>query len=256
MPMLRDTHIEELEFTVDAGLGAQARIGLIILQSDQTAEYEFATLLHQDGVALYHARIPNAMEVTPETLRAMEQDLPVAAALLPSAFGFDAIGYCCTSGATMIGEDRVDRIIRDIHPGAKTTNPLTACKAALAALGVKRFALVTPYAPSVTVEMQQNLAAAGFETRAVASFNQSDDFTVARISPNSILDAVLAVGQREGCEAVFVSCTSLRVLPVIAEAETQLGKPVISSNQATAWHLMRLAGLEDRPEGAGRLFYH
>mgnify|MGYP000483538724 CR=1 FL=1 len=125
------THFEELPFKVDDGLGARARIGAIILQSDQTAEHEFATLLRQDGVALYHARIPNAMDVTPETLRAMERDLPAAAALLPGAFDFDAIGYCCTSGATMIGEGRVDEIIREIHPGAKTTNPLTACKAAV-----------------------------------------------------------------------------------------------------------------------------
>lgn len=254
--MPTDVLIEDLTFKLDTGLGSRARIGMIILQSDQTAEHEFATLLRQDGVALYHARIPNEMEVTPETLRAMERDLPVAAALLPASFEFDAIGYCCTSGATMIGEDRVDEIIRGIHPGAKTTNPLTACKAALSALGIRRFALVTPYAPSVTAEMQRNLAEAGFETAAVASFNQSDDFTVARISSQSILDAILAVGQRENCEAVFVSCTSLRVLPVIAVAETRLGKPVISSNQATAWHLMRLAGLGDRTEAAGRLFQH
>ncbi len=254
--MFDPMHFEELPFKLDNGLGARARFGLIILQSDQTAEYEFATLLRGEGVARYHARIPNAMEVTPETLRDMERDMPVAAALLPPSFGFDAIGYCCTSGATMIGEGRVDEIIRSIHPGAKTTNPLTACKAALAALGARRFALVTPYPPSVTSKMQRNLADAGFETGAVASFNQSDDFTVARISSDSILDAILAVGRRERCAAVFVSCTSLRVLPVIAEAEKQIGKPVISSNQATAWHLMRLVGLGDRPEGAGRLFQH
>ncbi len=252
--MLFSQNIETLPFGLDAGLGVRARFGLIVLQSDQTAEHEFASLLHGDGVAVYHARIPNVMEVTPETLRAMERDLPAAASLLPEAFGFDAIGYCCTSGATMIGEDRVDQIIRQIHPNAKTTNPLTACKAALEALRVKRFALVTPYAPSVTQEMQTNLSNAGFEASAVASFNQSDDFTVARISSQSILDGIVKVGQRDDCEAVFVSCTSLRVLPVIAEAEVRIGKPVISSNQATAWHLMRLAGLEGQPQGAGRLF--
>ncbi|WP_347310774.1 maleate cis-trans isomerase family protein [Defluviimonas sp. SAOS-178_SWC] len=254
--MLSGASIEELVFSVDSGLGSRARIGLIILKSDQTAEHEFAALLRGDGVALYHARIPNAMEVTPETLRAMERDLPVAAGLLPPSFDFDVIGYCCTSGATIIGEDRVDEIIRRIHPGAKTTNPLTACKAALTALGTRRFALVTPYAPSVTVEMQRNLAGAGFQTGAVASFNQSDDFTVARISSRSILDAILAVGQCDTCDAVFVSCTSLRVLPVIAEAEMQLGKPVISSNQATAWHLMRLAGISGGADGAGWLFQY
>ena len=246
--------IKRLSFTTDEGIGKRARIGLIILQTDQTIEHEFSSLLRRDEVALYHARIPNAMDVTPETLRQMEQDLPKAAALLPDQFGFDAIGYCCTSGATMIGEARVDQIIRQIHPKVKTSSPLSACKAASAALGLTRIALVTPYAPSVTSEMQQNLQAAGFQTNAVASFNQSDDFTVARITSQSILDAIKTAGARDDCDGVFVSCTSLRALPVIAEAEAHLGKPVLSSNQALAWHLMRLAGVDDCPENAGQLF--
>ena len=246
--------IETLEFETDSGLGQQARIGLIVLQTDQTIEHEFAALMRDEGVALYHARIPNAMEVTPETLREMELALPRAAALLPPSFGFDAIGYACTSGATMIGEARVDEIIRALHPLAKTSNPITACKAALGALGLRRIALVTPYAPEVTLEMQANLRDAGFDTTAVASFNQTDDFTVARTSAESILNAALTIGAREEVEGVFVSCTSLRALDVIAEAEAQLGKPVIASNQALAWHLRRLAGLRGAPPHSGRLF--
>ncbi|WP_027256799.1 maleate cis-trans isomerase family protein [Leisingera aquimarina] len=247
--------IQALEFAADGGLGTKARIGLIVLQTDQTLEHEFSTLLRRDDVALYHARIPNEMEVTCETLRKMEADLPAAAELLPSAFDFDAIGYCCTSGATMIGETRVDGLLRSVHPMAKTTNPLTACKAALQALKLKRIALVTPYAPEVTTEMRDNLAAAGFEVNAIGTFNQSDDFKVARISSNSILAAVREVGQRDDCDGVFVSCTSLRALPIIAEAEEALGKPVLSSNQVTAWHLARLAGLRDSVAGAGMLFH-
>ncbi|MCE8521336.1 aspartate/glutamate racemase family protein [Ruegeria pomeroyi] len=246
--------IETLAFETDAGLGQQARIGLIVLQTDQTIEHEFARLFRGEGVALYHARIPNAMEVSPETLRQMQADLPRTAELLPPSFGFDAIGYACTSGATMIGEACVDEMIRAVHPGARTSNPLTACKAALSALGLRRIALLTPYPPEVTLEMQANLRAAGFETVAVASFNQSDDFTVARISAQSILDAVATIGARDEVEGVFVSCTSLRALDVIAEAEARIGKPVIASNQVLAWHLMRLAGLDGVPEGAGRLF--
>lgn len=246
--------IETLDFTTDEGLGSRARIGLIVLQTDQTIEREFASLLNGDGVALYHARIPNAMDVTPDTLRRMEAELPRAAGLLPPSFGFDAIGYACTSGATMIGENRVDQIIRQVHRQAKTSNPITACKAALRALGLDRIALVTPYAAEVTLEMRENLLAAGFRTNAVASFNQSDDFTVARIASTSILNAVLRVGTRDDCDAVFVSCTSLRALDIIARAEDELGKPVISSNQALAWHLMRLAGLADTPQSFGQLF--
>jgi maleate isomerase len=247
--------IETLKFSTDDGLGARARMGLIVLQTDQTIEHEFAKILGpESSVALYAARIPNAMEVSPETLRQMAIDLPQTAALLPAQFGFDVVGYACTSGATMIGEDRVDSLIRGIHSQAKTTNPISASKAALAALGLKRIALVTPYPVDVTLEMQANLQAGGYETTAVATFGQSDDFTVARISADSILKAVVQIGAREDCEGVFVSCTSLRALQIIPQAEAALGKPVISSNQALAWHMMRLSGLKTGPTNAGRLF--
>ncbi|NVO56628.1 Asp/Glu racemase [Rhodobacteraceae bacterium B1Z28] len=251
-----EPHIQALRFDIDAGLGGRAKVGLIVLQTDQTIEHEFATALRRDDVALYHARIPNEMDVTPDTLSQMEADLPVAAALLPPAFEFNVIGYCCTSGATMIGEGRVDEILRRVHPNAKTTNPLTACKAALQALGLKRIALITPYTAEVTAELRDTLALAGFTVSAVGSFNQSDDFTVARISSGSILAAIQEVGAREDCDGVFVSCTSLRVLPVISEAEARLGKPVLSSNLATAWHLARLAGITDTSNNAGRIFQH
>jgi maleate isomerase len=247
-------HIETLNFQSDAGLGQTARLGLIVLQSDQTVEHEFRQLVTGDGVALYHSRIPCAMEVTPGTLRQMALDLPRAAELLPTSFGFDAIGYGCTSGATMIGEAQVDAMIRAVHPDAKITNPISAVKAALTALGLTRVALVTPYAPNVTSEMQDNLRRDGFAINAVASFNQSDDFKVARISAQSIHDAIVQIGAREDCDGVFVSCTSLRALGIISAAEVVIGKPVVSSNQALAWYLMRLAGLDNTPPRAGRLF--
>ena len=247
--------IQALQFTSDGGLGSVARIGLIVLQSDQTLEHELSGVLRRPGVALYHARIPNEMEVSGDTLRKMEADLPTAAALLPASFELDAIGYCCTSGATMIGEARVDVILRSVHPAAKTTNPLTACKAALSALKLKRIALITPYAVEVTEGMRDNLAAAGFQVNAVGSFNQSDDFKVARISSQSILEAIKEIGRRADCDGVFVSCTSLRVMEILAEAEKAICKPVLSSNQVTAWHLARLAGIGDSIAGAGMLFH-
>lgn len=250
-----NNHIETLQFETDQGLGACARLGLIVLQTDQTIEHEFAGIFGaQRDVALYATRIPNAMDVSPDTLRQMAIDLPQTAHLLPPQFGFDVMGYACTSGATMIGEDRVAAMIRDVHPDVTTTNPITACKAALAALGLKKIGLVTPYPVDVTLEMQANLQAAGFETTAVATFQESDDFTVARISPDSILQAVTHIGARDECDGVFVSCTSLRALQVIEQAEKTIRKPVISSNQALAWHMMRLAGLTDPVPQAGRLF--
>ncbi len=247
--------VTTMKFVTDGGLGTKARLGLIVLQTDQTIEHEFANLfVQQDDVALYAARIPNNMEVTPESLCQMSIDLPHTAGLLAPSFEFDVIAYACTSGATMIGEARVDELIRYSHPAAKTTNPLSASKAAFAALGISRIALVTPYAIDVTLQLQASLSGVGFEINAVATFDQMDDFTVARISADSILNAVMEIGARDDCDGVFVSCTSLRTLQILGKAEERLNKPVISSNQALAWHMMRLARISESPTNAGCLF--
>ena len=247
--------ILKLEFVTDAGLGSRANIGMIVLSSDQTLELEFRTMLDLEGVALYHARIPNEMDITEETLAKMEADLPIAASLLPGSFNFDVIGYGCTSGTTVIGEDHVTKAIRTAHPGVIVTNPLTACKAAMRALKLKRVAFLTPYEPSITKAMRDNLMEEGFQIPVTASFFESDDFVVGRITSNSILESVKKIGERDDCDGVFVSCTNLRVASVIESAEKYLGKPVTSSNHALAWHLLRLAGINDTPSNLGRLFH-
>jgi len=249
-------YIQQLSCSTDTGLGPTAKIGLIVLQTDQTIEHEFRQLLNIDGVACYHSRIANAMAVTPLTLAQMAADLPVAASLLPSEFEFDAIGYACTSGATVIGEGAVATAIQQHHPNAKISNPLTACKAACGALGLTRIALLTPYTPEVTQALADNLQGFGIHIVTTGYFNLEDDFTVGRVTSVSILESVLELGQNPDCDGVFVSCTSLRVAGVIAQAESMLGKPVISSNQALAWHLLSLAGVAQPATHFGGLFQH
>lgn len=248
-----DTAIKRLHFKTDAGAGARARIGLLVLESDQTMEAEFRVLTDVPGVAIYHARLPNDVDVTPETLAEMEAALPVAAHLIPQDMGLKSIGYGCTSGTTIIGEDRVAAIMDTAHPAVPSTNPLTAAKAALHALGVKRLGLLTPYAPDVTQAMQEKFMAAGIDVTMVGSFYEKDDRVVGRIDPASILKATLAVGQGD-CDGVFVACTSLRTAGIIEQAEIALGKPVTASNHALAWHLLRLAGIADTMDGLGRLY--
>ncbi len=249
------TPLLSLACTTDAGLGQRARLGVVVLQTDQTLEHELRTLLDVPGVDWYHSRIANAMEVTPASLQAMAEELPSAAKLLPKAFSFDAIAYACTSGATLIGEQDVSRLVRCMHSESlPVTNPLTACKAAFKALGMHRIAFLTPYSPTVTEQMRQNLVASGFIIAAMGSFQQTDDFLVGRITPASIMDAMQELVADSDCDGVFVACTSLRVAGILATAENQLGVPVTSSNHALAWHLLRLAGVDDCLPERGRLF--
>ena len=103
--------------------------------------------------------------------------------------------------------------------------------------------------------MQDQFHDAGIPIAAVGSFYEDQDEVVGRITPAAILDAVLAVGAQADVDGVFVSCTSLRAAGIVAEAEAKLGKPVTASNHALAWHLLRLAGIDDPVDGFGRLFH-
>ena len=52
---------------------------------------------------------------------------------------------------------------------------------------------------------------------------------------------------------MVVSCTDFPVLNMINELENLLGKPVITSNQATFWAVLRAAGIKDQFENYGIL---
>lgn len=244
-----------LGFETDAGFGDRARLGLIVLETDQTVEAEAQTIINGlDGVTIYHSRIAMEPDVTHETLTAMKARLPEAAGLLPNAFGFDAIGYGCTSAATLIGSDGVANCIESVHPGVPSTEPITAATTAMHALGAARVAIVTPYTAEVTAPVAERFAAAGLDVTGLGSFAEPSDLVVARIAPASIAAGVRTIAQQADCDAVFVSCTSLRVLDIAPDLEAELGVPVVSSNMALVWHLLRLAGVDDDLSGFGRLF--
>ncbi len=238
----------------DDGFAGSAALGLIVLRTDETLEVELRDVFSAAGTACYHARIPSHALVTPETLAQMEADLPATAALLPEGTPFGAIGYACTSGATVIGPETIARIIKTSHPDTEVTDPITAVMAALSALKTRRIGLLTPYLPEVTEKMQGLLQKNGFEIAKVGAFGQAEDRLIARITPASTLSAIEQIGRDPDCDAVFASCTNLRSFSILAEAEARIGKPVITSNQALGWHMLRLAGIPALGLGPGRLF--
>ena len=241
-----------LAYELDAGFGNGPRLGMIVLSTDESIENEARSVMAGRDVSLLHARIPAQAEVTPVALATMEAEMPATAALLPR--GTQAIAYACTSGATVIGPERVQALVRQHHPDCVVTNPITAVVAALQALKAHRIAFVTPYVPEVNAPMRAFLAKNGIETVAEASFEQKDDWTVARITESSTCKAMIDIGKSVKCDAVFASCTNLRTFGIIEEVEAELGVPVVSSNQALIWHLLKLAGAEAKGWGPGRLF--
>ncbi|RDC71225.1 Asp/Glu racemase [Rhodovulum sp. 12E13] len=224
-----------LPYSLTPTTGAPATLGLIVLQVDQTIERDFRRLLHAD-VALHVSRIPSGADLNPDTIAAMERTLPQAAALLPPAAEFGAVGYACTSGSTLIGAARVAELVRGASGAAAVTDPLTAAFAALGALRARSVSIVSPYIDSVARPIRRAFEGAGFDVTAALSFGEEVEARVARIDPDAVRDAARRAAASGG-EAIFLSCTNLRTLEVIDGLEAELGRPVLSSNQVLAWHM-------------------
>jgi maleate isomerase len=259
-----DFHI--LPFKEDHGAACRARLGVILLSVDETVESEYGRYLapfEDDGVVLYHARQFKGPEIDVASLKRQKAEIVNSSKLLP-LFPFSSVAFACTSIAAVLGADVIAALVAQgaMVPEHAVTNPLTAAMRALRALNASKVAILTPYTADVTKDVADAFAKAGLAVTTVASFNQTDDKVVSRIRPASVLSAVKALHKLDDgqADAIFVSCTNTRTLDTIARAEKATTVPMVSSNSAMAWDLLRLGGLlttekrsEIRPFG-GALF--
>ena len=245
---------QKMPYDLADEIGYRCRIGLIVLASDYTIEYEFRKMLDIPGVAVYKSRIYNDAEITPESLAAMEGRIAESAGVILPGASLDVVAYGCTSGAMVIGPKNVHARIHEARPGIACTSPMEAAAAALRALEAKRVCLIAPYVDEINRSMRDYILGLGFQVPVMGSWNLSNDADVARITSETTCKAAVELASGDDVDAVFVSCTSIRLAESAGELERIIKKPVISSNIATAWHCLRLAGYDDEVPGFGELF--
>jgi len=230
--------LEQLPYTLNDGI----EIGMLVLSSDYTIDYEFSQVFADDSIATYQTRIENSPQVTPQTLAAMEKKIPAALKTILPGEDLDVVAYGCTSATTVLGEQTVFDRIAEVQPDAVATTPITAAFAAFKAHKAKRIAVLTPYRRDVNEVLRQYIVDAGFEVPVFGSFNQELDPLVARIDNHSLETAIDTLLVKASVDLVFVSCTSIRFLDQVRSIEARIGLPVTTSNHAMAWHCLRLAG--------------
>ncbi len=232
--------------------GPNGRIGLVALATDLCAESDLRTMLPA-GVELYTNRVANANPVTEANLRAMAPDIGRAAAGIVPDVTLDVMIYGCTSGTVVIGEEEVFRRMREARGPFPCTTPVTAAMAAIHACGSRRVSVLTPYLESVNVELARFFSDQGLDVPGIAGFGLASDADMTRVSLESIYRAALDVCT-DDAELLFISCTALRSAQVVDRIERVLGRPVVTSNQAMAWHALELIGRPYEVNGYGRLF--
>ena len=224
------------------------RIGLVILATMRAKSGSVVWSVASDEIGIYVSRIHYANPTTPENLRAMQPSLTSGAGLILPGEPLDVIMYSCTSASVVIGDDEVAAAIRKAKPGVQVVTPTAAAVLGLKAFGAKRISVLTPYTRETSRPMADYFADLGFGIDRFTCLDMTDDREMARVAPSEIV-AFAKEAADPVSDALFVSCTALRAAGVAAEIEQAIGKPVVTSNLATAWQCLRICGdASSRPE--------
>lgn len=251
-PHMPGTYALNTDYKLDKGPTAY-RIGLIVMDTDETSEWDFQRLLPADGeVMFYTSRITTVNPVTLGNLRKHGPQLARAAVLLLPDVDLDTVVYSCTSGTVAMGFAEVQEQVRQGRPQVSVITPITAATAAFRELGIDTISLLTPYIDSVNQSMCKFIEKSGVSVRNISSFCVESDVDIARIPPAAIIEGAHSC-YRQGSDALFISCTALRAAAQAGRLEAELGVPVLTSNQCMFWQALRTAGYRKPLSGHGRI---
>jgi maleate isomerase len=221
-----------------------ARLGLVVPSSNTTAEPEFRAMA-PEATTVHAARMP-LEDVTVDGLDEMASGAEHAAELLAHA-AVDGLAYACTTGSLLHGpgfDEELESRLSDAA-GAPAVATALSVKRALAALDAETVAVVTPYAAELNERERAYLADSGLAVATLDGRGLVDNTEIGELTAADAKRQVRsAVPDDTAVDAVFVSCTNYRTVPVLSDLEDTLGVPVISSNAATMWDLADRLGVE------------
>jgi maleate isomerase len=236
----------------DAGRHWRGHLGFVLISNEAVIEDDLK-MMAPPGVGIHFTRAAMPNECTVDSLASMEAGLAEAASNLLPGRHVEVVCYACTSGSVVIGEERVAEELKRGAPDSKTTSLVTGVIAGLRAMEARRIVIATPYLDEINALEADYFVARGFDVLDIQGLQLTYDTDMNRVTPAFLADFAEAI-DRPDAEAVFISCGGIRGIEAIEETERRVGKPVITSNQAMFWHCLRLAGIDDRIEGYGRLF--
>jgi len=209
-------------------------VGFIVLNTDFTFERDFVRMYTEQkpNYDFYFNRIHFANPMTPESLAAIEDDLSESAAGILPNYDLDLVVFNCTSSSSIVGDDAIEIAINESKPTAKVLSTSQAVVANFKQRGFKKVSVLTPYSEEVSSLLRGYLQKNGVEIVSSMYMDISDDREVAMLPADEIIKAAKAA-IHDDADAIFISCTAMRSAEIIPQIEAAIGKPVLTSNQAT-----------------------
>ncbi|HJQ28935.1 MAG TPA: hypothetical protein VJ827_06315 [Rubrobacter sp.] len=248
------------------GWEASVRIGVLTPHADVGPESELQAMA-PPSVAIHATRVPFGAMAVGGTMDPTISLAPVRAfaepphvdnaAELLAAAPLDAIAYAFTSSAYVIGLEGEAEMVSRLEQRTRGIPVVAACRAAvegLRALGARRIALVDP--PWFDAELNTlgrgYYESAGFEVVYSSPCGLASDQK--KITPQD-LHAWLIEHVPTDVEAIVIGGNGFRAVGVISWLEADLGRPVVTANQALLWAALRAADADPAAvSDYGRLF--
>lgn len=166
-----------------------------------------------------------------------------------------AIVYNCT-GASVANGPSNDAVLAEhmTHAlGVPCTNTMVAIKEALRAMGINKLVHVSPFADESARIERESLEASGLVVAKSVGLNFTDAREAALMAPSRLVEIARQHSQ-DGIDGILLSCANVRAMEAAEQLERELDLPIITSNGAVLWQMLRMVGWQGNIAGAGRLF--
>jgi maleate cis-trans isomerase len=159
------------------------------------------------------------------------------------------------TSASLCADDYDDVVTKRMSTGAGVP-AITSAQAvgrAVRALGARRVAIVSPYSDVVNDRAARYFKSKhGLDTIALEGFRATDSYAIGQLDPQNARAAFTRLDRKE-IEVFVVPGGNFPTLPSIAAWEREFKKPVVTTNQASVWAMLRAFDSADRLPGFGRL---
>ena len=206
------------------------------------------------GLAIGGINVPRHKDESKEEMLKLDEQVLEKATMFKS-YSTDVVLWNCTAGSFLKGKDHDAELIaqmEEVAGGAKCTTTSTSLVTAFNFMNVKKVAICTPYPNNVNDVEKEYFEDHGFEVTNCVGLDLVDNNILANLPP-SVLYRLARAADTPDADGLLISCTGLDALDVIEALESDLGKPVFTSNQAAYWNAFRLASIGDSIDGYGSL---
>ena len=227
----------------DTMYGWRAQIGFIVPSNNTVIEPELYNAV-PEGVSYHFTKVSFS---GPRDGRNMDTGEGVE---VLKRGGMDVIVYACM--ATSFVDAGLWEKETTEKTGIPTFTATSAVKEALRAVDAHTVSLVCHYPKDRFDMVRKSFKEDGFDVVSIESAEESDQKNVNRISTEEIYRLARKADTKDA-DAVCLLATDLRSFPILEALEEDLGKPVISTNQAILWKALNFAGIPSEVPGYGLL---